>query len=286
MTSMRYLEEKVVWILMIFALLVVLGFLGLIIAVTVIRGGGVILKNPLVIVTPPGPRYLLGGQGGFLHAILGSVYLTLPATAIASFLAVGIAVFLQSDYSSVWVAETIRATMDILWGTPSIVYGIFILAILMSVQARGCLLAGICALTLLELPIITRYADEAIQAVPIELKEATYSMGTTRWEVAKVVTKYSLPGVIAGMLIGAGRGIGDAASVIFTAGAGNSMPGGLMESVTALPILIFQQASSFYPSVREHAYAAAFVLMVIIILLNITSRFVVRHFSKYRPGGS
>ncbi|MDD5778771.1 MAG: ABC transporter permease subunit, partial [Candidatus Thermoplasmatota archaeon] len=147
------------------------------------------------------------------------------------------------------------------------------------------LLAGIAALTLLEIPIIARYADAAVQAVPPMAKETSYALGTTRWENSQVVIRYALPGIATGVLIGLGRGIGDAASVIFTAGAGNNMPSGLLEGVTALPVLIFQQASSFYPSVREQAYAASFVLIVIVLVLNVASRLVTNYFARYIPGG-
>ena len=277
----RYMEEKIFKVLMILSLAIVMASLGIVIGITVIKGGDVLIEDPTIIITPPGPKYLLGGEGGFLHAILGSLYMVIPATGIATLIAIGIALFLQSDYSSPKISEKIRTSLDILWGTPSIVYGIFVLTLLIYMQQRGCLLIGIIALSLLELPIITRYADEAIQSVPLELKEMTYSMGTTRLETAKVITKYALPGIVAGTLIGMGRGIGDAASIMFTVGASDVMPSGLFHSTTALPVLIFQQANSFYPSVRAHTYAAAFVLVVMILSLSFTSRILTKHFSRY-----
>ncbi|HDS59005.1 MAG TPA: ABC transporter permease subunit [Thermoplasmatales archaeon] len=281
----RHLEQQVALCAMYGALVMVVVSLLLIIGVTVLRGGHVLVTRPEVVVTPPGPRYLLGGGGGFVHAILGSLYLVLPATLLASGIAMGIALYLQSDYTSRRTAGAIRNLLDALWGTPSIVYGMFVLTILISLQQRASLLAGIAALTLLEIPIIARYADAAVQAVPPMAKETSYALGTTRWENSQVVIRYALPGIATGVLIGLGRGIGDAASVIFTAGAGNNMPSGLLEGVTALPVLIFQQASSFYPSVREQAYAASFVLIVIVLVLNVASRLVTNYFARYIPGG-
>jgi phosphate transport system permease protein len=281
----RYLEEKIFKVLMLLSIAIVASSLFLIIGITLLKGGTVLVQKPQTIVTAPGPRYLLGGKGGFLHAILGSIYMVIPATVIASLLAVGTAIFLQSDYSSQRVSESVRTFLDALWGTPSIVYGIFVLTILIYLHQRACLLAGIFALALLELPIIARYADEAIQSVPLDAKEIAYSMGTTRWETSKIVGKYALPGTVAGILIGLGRGMGDAASVIFTCGASSVMPRGLFQTATALPVMIFQQASSCYPSVREQAYAAAFVLIIIVLFLNIASRALIGHFSTYIPGG-
>jgi len=283
--KLRYLEERMFKILIGISVSLVTVPLLIIIGTVLLKGGKVLVDNPGVLITPPGSRYLITGEGGFLHAVLGSLYLVIPATLIASLMGFGIALFLQSDYTSQRISGSIRTCLDVLWGTPSIVYGVFVLTILIFINQRGCLLAGISALTLLELPIITRYADEAIRAVPKELKDACYSIGTTRYEASKVVGRYALPGIIAGVLIGMGRGIGDAASVIFTSGVSSVMPGGLFDSVTAMPILIFQQASSCYPTVRGHAYAAAFTLILIVGILNFLSRFLVRKLSKYVPGG-
>lgn len=281
---MKYLEEKIFKIVMVFSLFLTLGPLVLIILVTVIKGGSVLLKTPETIIQSPGPTYLLGGEGGFFHAILGSVYLVVPATIIASLFAVTVSLFLQSDYCNKKFSNIIRILLDVLWGTPSIIFGVFILIILVLTHQRGCLLAGITTLTLLEIPIITRYADEAIQSVPKEIRENAYSMGLTKYETTKIVCKYSISGIIAGMLIGLGRGIGDAATIIFTTGAGSTMPGGLLQSATALPVVIFLQANSFYPSVRNHAYAAAFILILIILVLNIITRCIQNKFSKYITG--
>lgn len=280
----KYLIEKFFKLLAILSIITVLLSLMSIFIITLIKGGGVLVKNPAVVITPPGSKYLLSGEGGFFHAVLGSIYLVIPATVIGSILAVLIAIYLQTDYIKRKDADKIRVLLEILWGTPSIVLGIFVMSILVILNQRGSLLAGIVALTLLELPIITRYADEAIRAVPKELKESVYSMGTTRIEASAVMVKCALSGVIAGVLMGLGRGIGDAAAVIFTAGSSSSMPQGLFDSVTALPILIFQQASAFNSAVRADAYAAAFVLLLIIIILNIISRKSAKHFSKYVKG--
>ncbi len=281
---MRYLEEKIVKILMICSILAVLGSLLFILFITISRGWISINENPGIIFTTPGPRYLLGGEGGFFHAIAGSLYMVVPSTIISLILACLIALFLQSEYSSKRISEIIRLFIDILWGTPSIIYGLFVLTILISFHRRGCLLAGIVALIFLELPIITRYVDESISSTPKELKEIAYSMGLTRVEVSKIILKYSSSGIIAGSLIGLGRAFGDAASIIFTTGAASTMPKGLFSSCTALPVVIFQQANSFYPSVRNHAYAAAFILIIIILILSITSRLLQKKFSKYTVG--
>ncbi len=281
----KYVKEFIFKVLMLLSVGIVIASLLIVVGINIVKGGSVILKEPTLIFKAPGPRYLLGGEGGILHAILGSLYMVVPSTCIAGVLGYLIALFLQIDYMERKYANKIRVLFDVLWGVPSILYGVFILNVLILVRNRGSLLAAIITLALLQLPIITRYMDEALRAVPDGLRESTYSLGATRLETALVTVKYALPGMIAGVLLGMGRAVGDAASVIFTAGAGNSMPKGLLQSATSLPILIFQQANSYYPSVREHAYAASFVLIVIIIIFNFLSRFSAGYFTKFTTGG-
>lgn len=270
---------------MFIAVLIVVASLVIIVGMNTVKGGLVLLKKPGLLVASPGPKYLLGGDGGILHAILGSIYMVIPSTIIAAILAYLIALFLQIDYIKKKYSDKIRVFFDILWGVPSIIYGIFMLSVLIFINGRGSLLAAIVTLTLLQLPIITRYMDEALQTVPHGIRESLYSLGATRIETSLVTTRYALPGIMAGILLGMGRAMGDAASVVFTAGAGNAMPKGLLQSATSLPVLIFLQSNSYYESVREDAYAASFILILIIIVLNLVSRLSAGHFTKYTAGG-
>jgi phosphate transport system permease protein len=193
-----------------------------------------------------------------------------------------IALYLQRDFLNPRIASLIRCSLDILWGIPSIIYGIFGLMIMVLLGIGASLLAGIFALTLLEIPIITRSIDESIKMVPMGLKEGAYSLGSTSFETAvKVVRKQALPGIIAGVLLGLGRGIGDAASILFTAGFSDSVPTSLMDSTAALPTMIFHLYSSPIPAVREKAYAAALILIVIVSVISILSRGATRRFRKY-----
>lgn len=144
------------------------------------------------------------------------------------------------------------------------------------------LLAGIIALTLLEIPIMARCMDEAIRVTPAELKLAAYSLGSTRTEAAAgVVWKQALLGILSGVLLAFGRGIGDAASILFTAGFTDHIPTKLTDSAAALPTMIFFLSTSPLPSVRGRAYAAAFVLLVIVLLISLISRLLTARYSKY-----
>lgn len=276
----RILEQNVFKCLMLGSVAIVLGSLAIIVC-TVIVNGAFSISVEMITQTSSG-GYYLGRGGGILNAILGSLLLALPATGLAYLIGIGIALYLQRDFLHPKIASLIRLSLDILWGIPSIIYGIFCLMIMVALGIGTSLIAGIIALTLLEIPIITRSIDESIKMVPFGLKEGSYSLGSTSFETAtKVVRKQALPGIIAGVLLGLGRGIGDAASILFTAGFSDSIPTSVMDSTAALPTMIYHLYSSPIPSVRERAYAAAFILMMIVTIISILSRGLTKRYEKY-----
>ena len=123
---------------------------------------------------------------------------------------------------------------------------------------RASLLGGIIALTLLMLPIMTRWIEEILRMIPPELKETSYALGTTRIETAvHVLFRQALPGITTGVLLAFGRGIGDAASILFTAGYTDYMPRSLLDPVASLPLAVFFQVATPIPEVQERAYASA-----------------------------
>lgn len=276
----RFLEEKFFQILMIISILIVIITLFIIVILVIINGASS-LSLDMITQTPTG-GYYLGKSGGILNAILGSLFLVLPATGLAFIISICIALFLQRDFTHPEISNFIRLTLDILWGIPSIIYGVFCLSIMMFLGIGASLLAGIIALALLEIPIMTRSMDESIRMVPIGLKESAYSLGSTKFETAiKVVRKQAMPGILAGVLLGLGRGIGDAASILFTAGFTDSIPSSPFDSTAALPTMIFHLFSSPIPAVRQKAYAAALILLIIVLLISIISRFILRKTEKY-----
>jgi phosphate transport system permease protein len=146
---------------------------------------------------------------------------------------------------------------------------------------RASLLGGIMALTLLELPIMIRGIDEVAKRVPQEMKEASYAMGATRFETTvKVVCRQILPGALTAVLLAFGRGIGDAASVLFTAGYTDRIPHSLLDPVASLPLSVFFQLSTPIPEVQQRAYASALILLIIVLFLSIISRIITRKLRK------
>lgn len=123
--------------------------------------------------------------------------------------------------------------------------------------------------------------DEVMRQVPVELKEAAFSLGATKWETAtKVMLKQTLPGLATASLLGLGRAIGDAASVMFTTGFTDNIPNSLQDPAATLPLAIFFQLSSPIEEVRNRAYAAALILTIIIFAISLLSRVLIKRFSK------
>ncbi len=277
----RRLEEGLFKALMMAATLVVVGSLFALFFVVILKGAPA-LSLSMITQTPKG-GYYLGGGGGVLNAIVGSLYLGIGATALALIVAFPVALFLQKDYiGKSRFAIVIRLSLDVLWGVPSIVYGAFGFIVMVYLGIRASLLGGIIVLTLLELPIMIRALDEVVSRVPRELKEESYAMGATRLEtMVKVVCRQALPGAITAVLLAFGRGIGDAASVLFTTGYTDRLPHSLFDPVASLPLAVFFQLGTPFPEVQQRAYASAVILLAIVLLLSIVSRLVMRRFSRY-----
>lgn len=266
---------------MLASVFIVMGSLILIVAVITLNGVPS-LSLEILTQTSEGGFYL-GPGGGFLNAIIGSLLLALPATGLAFLFSIAIALYLQKDFLHPSFANFIRLCLDILWGVPSIVYGVFCLTIMIAVgMIGGSLLFGIIALTLLEIPIITRSIDESIKMVPTGLKESAYSLGSTKFETAvKVVRRQAMPGIIAGVLLGFGRGIGDAASILLTVGDSNYFPSSITDQTAALPTMILNLVSMPDQVVQNKAYAVAFILLVIVLLISIITRYLTKKSSKH-----
>jgi phosphate transport system permease protein len=149
------------------------------------------------------------------------------------------------------------------------------------VGLRASLLAGMITLALVELPILVRTMDEVVRMVPTELTESTYALGTTRLELLGILLRQTLPGLATAVLLAFGRGIGDAAAVLFTAGYTDAMPTSLLRPTASLPLAIFFQLSSPFPTVQARAYASALVLTALILVISLLARLSLRALSKH-----
>jgi phosphate transport system permease protein len=276
----RYIEEGVMKAIMVASFLLVILSLGWIL-LTVIVKGLPSLNIAMITQTPKG-GYYLGKEGGILNAILGSLYLAGGGTLLALVFSVPISLYLEVYAGTSRWAGLFRLSLDVLWGIPSIVYGAFGFILMLALGLRASLLAGILVLALLELPILTRAMDEVMRLIPFELEQASLALGANRLETAlRVVVRQVLPGIITAGLLAFGRGIGDAASVLFTAGYTDRIPHSLLSPVASLPLAVFFQLGTPYPEVQRRAYAAALVLTIIILIISLGSRLLAARLERH-----
>jgi phosphate transport system permease protein len=277
----RKIEENIFKGLMIISTLIILFSLLLILATIIVKG--LPAMNLSMITKTPKGGYYLGKEGGILNAILGSFYLAGGAALLSILISLPIVLYLNVyAKKKSRLATFTRFSFDVLWGVPSIVYGAFGFTIMLFLGLRASLLGGIIAVSLLILPIMSRAMDEVVRMVPDELLDASYAVGATKLETAfKIVVKQALPGILTAILIAFGRGIGDAASVIFTAGFTDYIPYSLLRPAATLPLAIFFQLGTPIPEVQDRAYASAFILTAIILIISIVSRILVRRFTKH-----
>ena len=233
-----------------------------------------------LISTPPEGSFYLGGGGGVLNAILGSLYLALGGTILASLLAVPVVLYIHTYAGKSRLANYLRLTLDVMWGIPSIVYGAFGFALMILVGLGASLLAGIVTLAFVVLPILARTFDEVLMLVPKELRESTLSLGTTRLEMLGMLLRQTLPGLMTALLLAFGRAIGDGASVLFTAGYTDRIPESLFQPVASLPVSIFFQLSAPFKEVQTRAYATALILTAIILGISLIAQLISRRLGR------
>ena len=276
----KRLEERIFLTLMIASMVIVVGSLVLILATVVAKGLPAL--NLAMLTQVPQGGYYLGKEGGILNAITGSLALAGGATLLSFFISLPVVLYLQLFATDARFVHLARLSLDVLWGVPSIVYGAFGFTLMLLLGLRASLLGGIIALALLELPILVRAMEEVMTMVPFELKEASYALGATRLETAlRVVVRQTAPGLLTALLLAFGRGMGDAASVLFTAGYTDRLPSSLLRPVASLPLAVFFQLGTPVPEVRERAYASALVLTVIVLVISLSARLLTRRLTRH-----
>jgi phosphate transport system permease protein len=276
----RHVMEAIAKGLMVLSFTIVASSLGLILWTVVVKGMPALTWD-MVSQTPKGGFYL-GKEGGILNAIIGSLYLAGGATLLALIFSLPMALYLETYLGESGWGHYARLALDVLWGIPSIVYGAFGFTLMLALGMRASLLGGIIVLALLELPIMVRAMDEVIRRMPTELEHAALALGSTRLEVAvRVITRQMLPGIVTAVLLAFGRGIGDAASVLFTAGYTDRIPTSLMRPAASLPLAVFFQLGTPFKEVQQRAYASALILTFIVLAISLGSRWISARLSKY-----
>ncbi|MDP3462055.1 MAG: ABC transporter permease subunit [Bacteroidales bacterium] len=278
----KKIEEKFFRVLMFLSTMFICMVLFLILF-SILRSGLPYLSWEMISSVPSG-GYYFGKEGGILNAIIGTLYLSLGSTLLAFVTGLPVALMMNVHLASMpRFVNSIRLILDLLWGIPSIVYGAFGFTIMIYLGIRASLLAGIITVTLFVLPIMIRAMDEALKTVPKGLLETALSLGSTRSEISyRVFFKQCIPGMITAVLLSFGRAAGDVASVLFTTGFTDHIPTSLNQPAATLPLTIFFQLSSPIEEVRQRAFAAAVVLVIIILFISILTRVLSRKYHKNR----
>ncbi len=276
---MKNFEERFFKMLMMASALIIMGILVFIIGTIVYKGLPALSWD--MVTKLPGGGFYLGKEGGVLNAIVGSLYIVAGSLIISIFLSIPVVMFINFylPASSVFGNVT-RFTFDILFGIPSIVYGAFGFALMVYLGIRASLLGGIITVAMLIMPIMMRSLDEVTRLLSRELPDALLSLGATKYEMIKVILRQLMPGIVTAVLLALGRGIGDAATVLFTAGYTDNIPNALNQPAATLPLSIFFQLGSPVPEVQNRAYASAVILTLMILILSFATRYFSSKFSK------
>jgi len=275
----KIIEERFFKTLMVITTLVILSFL-FFIFIAIIRRGIPAMSWDMISKIPGGGFYI-GKEGGLLNAIVGSLYIVLGSTILGLIFSIPIVIYINVYLPAKSILATaVRLSFDVLFGVPSIVYGAFGFTIMVFLGLKTSLIGGIIAISMLIVPILVRSLDEVMRVMPRDMLDAAYSLGATRYETIKVVLRQIAPGIATAVMLSIGRAIGDAASVLFTAGYTDSIPTSLNQPAATLPLAIFFQLSSPVEEVQDRAYAAAFILTMIVLALSLSARYFSRKFSK------
>ena len=267
----RVLINRIVMALSTLSALIGLGFLFWILYVLVSNGIEAINWDIFMFEgAPPGYE-----ESGLKQALVGQLIIVGVATLIGVPLGVLAGTYLSEYGQKSKLAETIRDISDIMMSAPSIVIGSFVYAIIVLPMGHFSGLAGIAALTIIMLPIILRTTDDMLHLVPSTLREAAFALGAPKYKVIiQVVYRGAKAGILTGILLGIARVAGETAPLLFTSFNDNYMSTDLFEPMASLTVTMFNYATSPYEDWQRLGWAAAFILSMFILGLNIIGRLI------------
>ena len=232
----------------------------------------------------PGPTGVAGG--GIKNSIVGSAVLLGIALALGLPLAIATGVYL-AEYGRGRVGFAIRFLVDVLAGVPSITIGIFVYtAVVLNMDRvqgitgsdqKFTAFAGGIALALIMLPIVARVTEEMLLLVPQITREASYALGVPKWRtILSVVLPAASSGVLTGVVLASARVAGEAAPLLFTALGNNFYSTDLFRPIDALPLRIFTSATGPYEYQHEQAWAGAFILVMLVLVMSVSARLILQ----------
>jgi phosphate transport system permease protein len=192
---------------------------------------------------------------------------------------IGAAIFLN-EFPNPWLGKAVRFLADVLTAVPSIVVGLAVYSLVVAPMGTFSAFSGSVAYAFIMVPIVVITAQEALRLVPDTYREAALALGTPRWRVImRVVLPVSRRALLTGVILAVARALGETAPMIFTAFGNPFFETDLGKPVATLPLVIYRYATGPYDDWHQQAWAAAFILVVVILLVSVVTRFVLR--SKY-----
>ena len=222
-------------------------------------------------------------QGGIYHALIGTLLVTLAATIISVPIGLFTAIYVVEYGKKNRLARLVTFLVDVMTGIPSIVAGLFALAlfVLLVGPAYRSGFAGSVALSLLMIPTVVRSTEEMLRLVPEDLREASYALGVPKWRtITKVVLPTAFGGIVTGIVLAISRVIGETAPLLIVAGVADSVNTNLFsERMQTLPVFIFYQYGLATEKGRAYAWGGALVLIALVMGLNLIARIIGRIFA-------
>lgn len=226
----------------------------------------------------------MGREGGIFPTIVASLYLTVVSILLAAVIGVGAAVYLTEYTKESRLTKVIRFATETLAGVPSIIFGLFGFAFLVTFLHLGfSILSGAITLALMLLPTIIRTAEEALKAVPVAYREGSLALGATQWTtIIRVTIPAALPGIVTGLVLGVGRAIGETAAIWLTVGGALRLPISPLDSARPMTLHLYTLAAEGLSLPR--AYATASILIITIWIINTIANLIMARFALRLKG--
>lgn len=214
--------------------------------------------------------------GGIEHAIAGTVIMVGLASVIAVPIGILAGVYLV-EYGHGRLADYVRLASDVLVGAPSIAIGLFAYALFVAPTKHFSGYSASFALAILMLPVVLRTTEAAVGLIPGSLRESGVALGLPRWKISlQLVLPAAIPGVVTGALLAVARAAGETAPLLFTAFGNRTLVLDPRREMQALPVIVYNDARTPYVSLQQEAWGAALVLVLLVLVINLGSRFVLR----------
>ena len=214
--------------------------------------------------------------GGIANGILGTLTVAGLAMGGGIPLAVLSGIYL-AEYGKGWLAASVRFSVDLLAGVPSIILGIFGYILWVLPMKRFSAWAGASALAMIFIPIVVRTTEEMLKTVPVPVREAALALGIARWKTTLFITvRTASAGIVTGILLAMARIVGETAPLLFTALGNQFWQTGLDQPIAAVPLQVFAYAISPYDDWHDKAWAGAVVLIGMVLVLSMGARLLVR----------